>query len=54
MNRRMAATCKTIGMINGTTFSRTHLAILPSLVTAVNARSVVATRRRAKAMRSGS
>ena len=38
----------------GTSLSRTSRAMPPCAVTKVNARSVVATSRRAKAMRSGS
>src|SRR6266540_1341199 len=54
MKRRAALNENTAGATAGTMFRRTLRAIALSLVTPVNARSVVATRRRAKAMRSGS
>src|SRR5438128_696062 len=54
MRRRTAASSKSGGMMSGTRFSRTRLARAPRLATAVKARSVEATRRRAKARRSGS
>jgi hypothetical protein len=49
-----ALSAKKDGNKNGTTSSRTSRAIAPRLVTPVKARSVVATRRRAKAILSGS
>ena len=53
MRRRKRLIVKSAGTTRGTTFTRTRRATGPLLVTIVNARSVVATSRFAKASRSG-